>query len=145
MRGRFVLATPPAVLIQRFGLTSCVDYGPRYNIAPMTNVVVIRQNVEGERTGEFHRWGLLPSWVKDPSIAGKLNNARGETVNDKASFRSAFRRWRCIIPGEGFYEWTSAQKLMANYFASRVSPSAGHHQQVKRFSAAASSRSVLTL
>ena len=105
MCGRFVLATPPAALIQRFGLTSCVDYPPRHNIARMTHRVVIRQNTEGERTGEFHRWGLLPSWSKDPSIAAKLNNARGETVNEKASFRSAFRRWRCIIPGEGFYEW----------------------------------------
>jgi putative SOS response-associated peptidase YedK len=106
MCGRFVLATPPAPLIQRFQLTSCVDYHPRYNIAPMTNIVVIRQNEAGERTGEFHRWGLLPSWSKDPSLAAKLNNARGETVNEKASFRTAFRRWRCIIPADGFYEWT---------------------------------------
>lgn len=76
----------------------------------MTNIVVLRQNAEGERTGEFHRWGLLPSWSKDPSIAAKLNNARGETVNEKASFRSAFRRWRCIIPGEGFYEWKPVEE-----------------------------------
>jgi putative SOS response-associated peptidase YedK len=105
MCGRFVLATPPATLIQRFGLTSCVDFIPRYNIAPMTNIVVIRQSAEGERTGEFHRWGLLPGWAKDPTLAAKLNNARGETVNEKASFRTAFRRSRCIIPGDGFYEW----------------------------------------
>lgn len=110
MCGRFVLATPPATLIQRFGLTSCVDFIPRYNIAPMTNIVVIRQSAEGERTGEFHRWGLLPGWAKDPSLAAKLNNARGETVNEKASFRSAFRRWRCIIPGNGFYEWKPVEE-----------------------------------
>jgi putative SOS response-associated peptidase YedK len=110
MCGRFVLATPPAALIQRFGLASCVDFGPRYNIAPMTKVVVIRQNAEGIRIGEFHRWGLLPSWAKDPSVAAKLNNARGETVAEKPSFRSAFRRWRCVIPGDGFYEWKAVEE-----------------------------------
>lgn len=110
MCGRFVLSTPPAPLVQRFDLTSCVDYSPRYNIAPMTNIVVIRQSEAGDRTGEFHRWGLLPSWSKDPSLAAKLNNARGETIHEKASFRTAFRRSRCIIPGDGFYEWKSVEE-----------------------------------
>lgn len=109
MCGRFVLVTPSGTLKQRFDLTSCVEYGPRYNIAPMTNVVVIRADAKGARTGQLHRWGLLPGWAKDPSIAAKLNNARGETVAEKPSFRTAFRRWRCIIPGNGFYEWKAVE------------------------------------
>jgi putative SOS response-associated peptidase YedK len=105
MCGRFVLSVPSAALMQRFDLSSCVDFMPRYNIAPMTPIVVIRQGVDGVRTGQYHRWGLLPGWSKDVAMASKLNNARGETVADKPSFRTAFRRWRCIIPGNGFYEW----------------------------------------
>ena len=96
--------------MQRYDLASCVEFGSRYNIAPMTQVVAIRQSADGKRIGEFHRWGLLPGWAKDPSIAAKLNNARGETVAEKPSFRSAFRRFRCIIPGDGFYEWKSVEE-----------------------------------
>lgn len=105
MCGRFTLHVPPAKLIEYFGLVSCPDFAPRYNIAPTNNVLVIRHRPEAGRVGQMVRWGLVPSWAKDPSIGGKLNNARAETVAEKPSFRTSFAKHRCLIPANGFYEW----------------------------------------
>ena len=77
---------------------------PRYNAAPSQDVAVARAAEEG-RTLSMLRWGLIPSWAKDPAIGHKLINARSETVAEKPSFRSAFRHRRCLIPADGFYEW----------------------------------------
>lgn len=65
----------------------------------------MREDAEDKRTADLYRWGLIPGWAKDPSIGNKLANARGETVAEKPSFRSAFKRWRCLVPASGFYEW----------------------------------------
>lgn len=106
MCGRYALYVPVAELLDFFAATcEDLDWQPHYNVAPLQFVPVIRQRPTGERVVQLLRWGLIPSWAKDASIAGKLINARGETVGEKPSFRSAFKSRRCIIPASGFFEW----------------------------------------
>ena len=109
---------PPAELISRFELDECTDFSPRYNIPPGTDIPVIRQSPEGKRVLHMLRWGLVPHWAKDPSIGAKLNNARGESVAGKPSFRDAFKRRRCLIPASGFYEWKSEGRSKQPYYFS---------------------------
>ena len=75
----------------------------RYNIAPGQDITAIANAAE-PRTDAF-KWGLIPSWAKDHKIGNRLINARGETLAEKSSFRTAFKRRRCLIPATGFYEW----------------------------------------
>lgn len=107
MCGRFALASPKAELITHFGLDDFEGDGDgfpaRYNIPPGTDIAAIRQSPEGKRVLHRLRWGLIPHWSKDPSIGAKLNNARGETVHEKPSFKSAFAKRRCLIPVSGFF------------------------------------------
>jgi putative SOS response-associated peptidase YedK len=77
---------------------------PRYNIAP-TSVVPVVAAAGGGRVIALHQWGLVPGWAKDPSMGARMANARAETAAAKPAFRNAFRRGRCIIPADGFYEW----------------------------------------
>ncbi|HYI05426.1 MAG TPA: SOS response-associated peptidase, partial [Reyranella sp.] len=85
-------------------------FTPRYNIAPTADVLTILRGRSGERIARTMRWGLVPGWAKDPAIGARLNNARADTIDEKPAFRGAFRRWRCILPANGFYEWrTPAQ------------------------------------
>jgi putative SOS response-associated peptidase YedK len=116
MCGRFALKNPPSELITRFGLDECADFGPRYNIPPGTDIPVIRQSPEGKRVLHLLRWGLVPHWSKDLAIGTKLNNARGESVAEKPSFRDAFKRRRCLIPASGFYEWKVEGKIKQPYY-----------------------------
>lgn len=118
MCGRFALAAPKAELITLFGLDECVDFPVRYNIPPGTEIPVIRQSPEGKRVLHLLRWGLVPHWAKEPSIGAKLNNARGESVAEKPSFRDAFKRRRCLIPADGFYEWKAEGKTKQPYYIS---------------------------
>jgi putative SOS response-associated peptidase YedK len=118
MCGRFALKAPPAELATRFGLDECIDFGPRYNIPPGTDIPVIRQSPEGKRVLHLLRWGLVPHWAKDLSIGNKLNNARGESVAEKPSFRDAFKRRRCLIPVNGFFEWRAEGKIKQPYYIS---------------------------
>ena len=75
----------------------------RYNIAPGQDITAIANTAE-PRADAF-KWGLIPSWAKDHKIGNRLINARGETLAEKPSFRTAFKRQRCLIPATGFYEW----------------------------------------
>ena len=118
MCGRFVLKAPPSELVTRFGLDECADFGSRYNIPPGTDIPVIRQSPEGKRVLHLLRWGLVPHWAKEPSIGAKLNNARGESVAEKPSFRDAFKRRRCLVPANGFYEWKPEGKIKQPYYIS---------------------------
>ena len=108
MCGRFVLTTPADALAKEFGAQLAWRPGfvlpPRYNIAPMQEVVVVRSDGNA-RTLSIVRWGLIPMWAKDPAIASKLINARAETAATKPSFRDAIKKRRCIVPASGFYEW----------------------------------------
>lgn len=104
MCGRFVLAADPNVIQTAFHLSSVPGNMPaRYNVAPTQPVAVITNDDPTELV--FYRWGLIPSWSKDKSIASKLINARGDSVDEKPSFRTAFKKRRCLIPASGFYEW----------------------------------------
>jgi len=116
--GRFALKAPAAELVKHFGLDECVDLTPRYNIPPGTEIAAIRQSPAGQRVLHRLKWGLVPNWAKDPSIGNKLNNARGETVADKPSFREAFKRRRCLIPADGFYEWSAQGTIKQPWYIS---------------------------
>ena len=118
MCGRFALKAPPAELITRFGLDECADFKPRYNIPPGTDIPVIRQSPEGKRVLHLLRWGLVPHWARDISIGTRLNNARGESVAAKPSFREAFKRRRCLVPASGFYEWKTEDRIKQPYYIS---------------------------
>ena len=104
MCGRYALHAHPQVIALQFGLATLAECAPRYNVAPASDVLVVRDEV-GTPVAARLRWGLVPHWSRDPAIGAKLNNARAETVAAKPSFRDAFRRRRCLIPASGFYEW----------------------------------------
>ena len=79
---------------------------PRYNIAPTQDVAVITNaSPDGSRKVEFLRWGLIPSWAKDVKIGSRMINARSETLGEKPSFRNAYKRRRCLVLADGYYEW----------------------------------------
>src|SRR5664279_313889 len=80
-----------------------IDFAPRYNIAPTQYVPVITN--EQPKTLSLYRWGLIPSWAKEEAIGNKMINARADGIAEKPSFRSAFKRRRCLVPASGFYEW----------------------------------------
>jgi len=105
MCGRYELHSHPAAIALAFGLAHPPDVHARYNIAPTTDVPIVRVNAEGQRELVRMRWGLVPRWAKDPSIGARMINARGETIADKPSFRMPYRRHRCLLPANGFYEW----------------------------------------
>lgn len=106
MCGRFTLTVDPADLQDVFSdYAFPKKFAPRFNIAPTQPALAI-PNDEKNRA-DFFAWGLIPSWAKDPAIAGRLINARGETLAEKPSFRGGYKYKRCLILADGFYEWKS--------------------------------------
>ena len=110
MCGRFALISPTEKIADTFkinqaSLSTLPPSIPRYNIAPTQPIAAVRLDEYGARELTFFHWGLIPSWSKDMKFGSKLINARSETVPEKPSFRAAFKRRRCIIPADGFYEW----------------------------------------
>jgi putative SOS response-associated peptidase YedK len=104
MCGRFTLTVDPADLQDAFPeFTFPAQSAPRYNIAPSQPILALPN--DGTNRADFFVWGLIPSWAKDPSIGNRLINARAETLAEKPSFRGAFKYHRCLIFGDGFYEW----------------------------------------
>jgi putative SOS response-associated peptidase YedK len=104
MCGRFTLTIDPAHLQEAFPWAVIPnDLNPRFNIAPSQPVAIIPNN--GENRVTMYKWGLIPSWSKDPSIGERMINARSESLAEKPSFRNAYRRRRCLILADGFYEW----------------------------------------
>ena len=104
MCGRYVIISTPEAIRALFGYGEQPNFPPRYNVAPTQPIPIVRL-VDGKRSFALMRWGLLPSWVKDPKTFPLLINARGESVLEKPAFRNAMRRRRCLIPTDGFYEW----------------------------------------
>ena len=107
MCGRYSQGVDVSKLMDRFKVVvhnNLLTLPKKYNIAPSQNApVIIRQNQEDYL--ELFRWGLIPSWAKDPSIGNKMINARAESVAEKPSFRKPFKRTRCLVPADSFYEW----------------------------------------
>lgn len=107
MCGRFTSLLSPELLAVIYEILAPAEQHPRYNIAPTQTVSIVRQDATNRRELASAKWGLVPSWAKDPSIGNSLINARSETVAEKPSFRSAFKHRRCIVPASGFYEWVT--------------------------------------
>lgn len=106
MCGRYTNSTPPEVFARLFDATiPSLELGPRYNVAPSNDVLACRARSEGGRELTLLHWGLIPSWATDAKIGWHTINARAETVAEKPAYRAAFRRRRCLIAADGFYEW----------------------------------------
>ena len=115
MCGRYALHAHPDVVVLQFGLRSIPQFTPRYNIAPTTEVLVVRDPAESRQATRV-RWGLVPRWAKDSSIGARLNNARAESIAQKPAFRDAYRRRRCLVPASGFYEWKAEAGRKQPYY-----------------------------
>jgi putative SOS response-associated peptidase YedK len=120
MCGRYYFFTPADIVAERFRLASRSALGPRYNIAPQQEAPVV---VDGPaRRLAMMKWGLVPSWSKEPAAGYRMINARAETAPEKPSFRGPFRKQRALIPADGFYEWKregSGKRPFALRLASR--------------------------
>jgi putative SOS response-associated peptidase YedK len=108
--GRYANSRHDGDLLRDFAVASVVDppLSPSWNVAPTQNARVVLErlvNDEPDRQLRTLRWGLVPSWAKDLRIGSKLVNARSETVTEKAAFKTAASRRRCLIPADGYYEW----------------------------------------
>lgn len=119
MCGRFVITSAPAALRQLFGYVEQPNFPPRYNVAPTQPIPVVFVD-NGARHFRLMRWGLLPSWVKDPRGFTLLINARSETVLEKPAFKNAVRRRRGLIPADGYYEWKTIDGRKQPYFIHRA-------------------------
>jgi putative SOS response-associated peptidase YedK len=107
MCGRFTLTATVDQLLDRFDVEFFLqeeEYLPNYNVAPSQSVLAVINNGSHKRMG-FLRWGLIPPWAKDMSIGYKMINARAETLAEKPSFRNAYKKKRCLIAADSFYEW----------------------------------------
>jgi len=116
MCGRYTLTKPIKTIISHFEAQSFKgEYLERYNIAPTQSMPVV-VSLDGNRELEIMRWGLLPSWSKDPKTHSLLINTRAETIQEKPSFRSSFKSRRCLVPTDGFYEWTKKDSGKVPYW-----------------------------
>jgi putative SOS response-associated peptidase YedK len=115
MCGRYTITSAPEAIRALFRYPEQPNFPPRYNVAPTQPIPIVR-SVEGKRQFALVRWGLLPSWVKDPKTFSLLINARGESVTEKPAFRAAMKRRRCLIPADGFYEWKAVAGRKQPFF-----------------------------
>ena len=121
MCGRYVSATPPDQIAAYFGAEApeaLLD--PSYNVAPTNDVYAVLSDGSTRHVDAFH-WGLVPLWAKDAKIGSKMINARAETLAEKNAYKSAFKRRRCLIPADGFYEWRRIRTLRRRRRSSRTS------------------------
>jgi putative SOS response-associated peptidase YedK len=119
MCGRFAFYSPAQAAAELFGVNSAPEIESRYNIAPTQYIAAIRPDGQGARQVVMLRWGLVPFWAKDPSIGARMINARAETVAEKPSFRTAFRKRRCLVLADGYYEWQRSGEVKVPWFISR--------------------------
>jgi len=123
MCGRFVSATPPDQIARYFDAVdeTAGAAEPNFNVAPTTDIYVVRSDGQVRRLEQLH-WGLVPFWAKDPSVGNRMINARAEGIAEKNAYKRSFRTRRCIIPADGFYEWTAVpgQKKKQPVYIQRV-------------------------
>jgi putative SOS response-associated peptidase YedK len=120
MCGRYTLSSPGDMIAEVFDLVDVPEVLPRYNLAPTQEAAVVRVTAPGApRTLARLRWGLIPAWAKDPSIGNRMINARAESVGEKPAYRDSFRRRRCLVPADGFYEWKRVGKGKQPYLIRR--------------------------
>ena len=120
MCGRYTLTSKGDELALLFDLPEVPILPPRYNQAPTQELAVVRVAASGEpRHLDLLRWGLVPYWADDPSIGNRMINARSEGVAEKPAFKWSFRKQRCLIPTDGFYEWKKEGKLKQPYHIRR--------------------------
>jgi putative SOS response-associated peptidase YedK len=117
MCGRFVITSSPQALRQLFGYFEQPNFPSRFNVAPTQPIPVVL-DYDG-RHFRLMRWGLWPSWVKDPRKFTLLINARAETIKEKPAFKNAIRRRRCLVPADGYYEWHTSDGIKRPYFIHR--------------------------
>lgn len=111
MCGRFTVTVSHKALQDAFPLFDLPEFKPRYNVAPTQQILAVRHEEGSDKPkGVFLRWGLVPSWADDLSIGNRLINARADGIAQKPSFRSAFKKRRCLILADGFYEWRKGEK-----------------------------------
>jgi putative SOS response-associated peptidase YedK len=120
MCGRYAVTSAPEAIRALFGYPEQPNFPPRYNIAPTQPIAIVRL-FEGKRQFALVRWGLVPSWVKDPKNFSLLFNARGESLIDKPAFSAAMKYRRCLIPADGFYEWKTTGTGKRPYFVCAAS------------------------
>jgi putative SOS response-associated peptidase YedK len=118
MCGRYKLTVPFQEIVRLYNLTNSVNLQPRYNIAPSQDVLAVIYDADAKvRRGEMLRWGLVPFWAQDIKIGYNLINAKAETVADKPAYREAFKKRRCIIPADAFYEWAETGNSLKQPYA----------------------------
>jgi putative SOS response-associated peptidase YedK len=118
MCGRFAFYSPGEATAALFGAASPTEVEPRYNIAPTQFIAAVRRDEHDTPELAMLRWGLVPFWAKDPSIGNRMINARSETVAEKPSFRNAYKKRRCLVLADGFYEWRKEGDVKTPYFIS---------------------------
>jgi len=119
MCGRFALIASAPRLARLLGLVQVPEMAPRYNIAPSQPVAAVRATPDGARRMDMLRWGLIPAWAKGPKPDYRMINAKAETLAERPAFRVAFRRRRCLIPADGFYEWQRLKDRKQPFYISR--------------------------
>ncbi|MBI4276187.1 MAG: SOS response-associated peptidase [Rhizobiales bacterium] len=115
MCGRYAITSSPEAIRELLGYMDQPNFPKRYNVAPTQPIPIVRI-ADGRRRFALVRWGLIPSWVKDPRTFMLLINARGESLKEKPAFRAAIRHRRCLIPADGFYEWRQAGTHKQPYY-----------------------------
>lgn len=115
MCGRFTLRAPAQLIAEQFSLFELPSLKARFNVAPTQPILAVRQGA-GQREAVMLHWGLVPSWAKDPGMGSRMINARVETVAEKPAYRAAFRRRRCLVVADGFYEWQKQGRTKQPYF-----------------------------
>jgi putative SOS response-associated peptidase YedK len=110
MCGRFVSASSPERIAEYFGAAfEGETLGENYNVAPTNDIYAVVAGPDGQPRLEVFHWGLIPTWAKDVKVGYKMINARSETLASKPAYKSAFKRHRCLIPMDGFYEWKAGE------------------------------------
>ena len=116
MCGRFAFYSPHEAVTRLFGVVGAPDVEPRYNIAPTQFIATVRADAGGRRELAMLYWGLVPSWAREKAIGARMINARSETLAEKPSFRAAYRRRRCLVLADGWYEWQRSGAVKQPYY-----------------------------